>query len=155
MCTFLRQSKVVLKQCSWVICALMKLIICHVGHGAGITNEHMTLDLKMTRLETICKEPERKDRETKNPRTTQQDLKVHRVWKSYQNVSLECSHPWDFLCVIFKQCESAVQNIQQESLFNENVKTSLSLLRPLVHNWIVEHNCFFEKFLKLKNKLSV
>ena len=24
----------------------MKLIICHVGHGAGITNEHMTLDLK-------------------------------------------------------------------------------------------------------------
>ena len=26
--------------------ALMKLIICHVGHGAGITNEHMTLDLK-------------------------------------------------------------------------------------------------------------
>ena len=54
----------------------MKLIICHVGHGAGITNEHMTLDLKMTRLETICKEPERKDRETKNPRTTQQDLKV-------------------------------------------------------------------------------
>ena len=38
------------------------------------------------------------------------------------------------LCVIFKHCESAVQNIQQESLFNENVKTSLSLLRPLVHN---------------------
>ena len=42
--------------------ALMKLIICHFGHGAGITNEHMTLDPKMTRLETICKEPERKDR---------------------------------------------------------------------------------------------
>ena len=64
----------------------MKLIICHVGHGAGITNEHMTLDLKMTRLETICKEPERKDRETKNPRTTQQDLNVH-FEKSHPNVS--------------------------------------------------------------------
>lgn len=25
--------------------ALMKLIICHVGHGAGITNEHMTLSV--------------------------------------------------------------------------------------------------------------
>ena len=43
--------------------ALMKLIICHFGHGAGITNEHMTLDPKMTRLKTmIYKEPERKDR---------------------------------------------------------------------------------------------
>ena len=41
----------------------MKLIICHFGHGAGITNEHMTPDPKMTRLlETICKEPEQKDR---------------------------------------------------------------------------------------------
>ena len=49
----------------------MKLIICHVGHGAGITNERMTLDLKMTRLETICKEPERKDRKTKLLTTVQ------------------------------------------------------------------------------------
>lgn len=50
----------------------MKLIICHVGHGAGITNEHMTLDFesltKMTRLETICKEPERKDTDAASPK---------------------------------------------------------------------------------------
>ena len=53
----------------------MKLIICHVGHGAGITNEHMTLlDLKMTRLETICKEPERKDR---------QERKLKKIYSSH------------------------------------------------------------------------
>ena len=155
MCTFLRQSKVVLKQCSWVICALMKLIICHVGHGAGITNEHMTLDLKMTRLETICKEPERKDRETKNPRTTQQDLKVHCL--PLKNLT-QMSHLLSWKLRLFEsdfqtwwRCCPKIQ--QESSLFNENVKTSFA--RPLVHNWIVEHNCFFEKFQRLKNKLSV